>query len=171
MEEWYHTIWGVVLLGAIGSILGALLLKATLLLVNKLGPKIIMRFSSNLLIPYAENRHFVHMCEQNNRPELIAVNYSMTMSKYTRTQIVFIITIGILVVMWVSYFASPKLPIVAPLLFTIIAVKDFYDFIKWYLATSGCLPDDMKTFGNEIKKLKKEDRYKFIENALKQDAS
>jgi len=50
MEEWYHTIWGVALLGAIGSIFGALLLKVTSILVNKLGLKIIMRFSSNLLL-------------------------------------------------------------------------------------------------------------------------
>ena len=134
MEEWYHTIWGVVLLGAIGSILGALLLKVTSILVNKLGLKIIMRFSSNLLIPYAENRHFVYMCEQNNRPELIAVNYSMTMSKYTRVQIAFIITIGISVIIWGSYFASQKLTIIAPILFSLMAVKDFYGFIKWYLA-------------------------------------
>ncbi len=169
MEEWYHTIWGVVLLGMIGSILGALLLKVTSILVNKLGPKIIIRFSSNLLMPYAENRHFVQMCEKNNRPELIAVNYSMTMSKYTRIQIVFIITIGISAIIWVSYFTSQKMTIFAPLLFLIMAVKEFYDFIKWYLATSGCLPDDMKKFGNEIKKLKKEDRYRFIEDALKQD--
>ncbi len=171
MEEWYHTIWGIVLLGAIGSIMGALFLKASLLLVNKLGPKILMRLSTNLLLPYAENRHFVRMCEHNNRPELIAVNYAMTMSKYTRTQIAFIIIIGISVIIWVSYFTSPKMPIVGPILFTIMAAKDFYDFVKWYLATSGCLPDDMKTFGMEIKKLKKEDRYKFIENALKQDDS
>ena len=111
------------------------------------------------------------MCERNNRPELIAVNYSMTMSKYTRTQIVFIITVGITVIFWVLYFASQKMPIVAPILLTIMAAKDFYDFVKWYLATSGCLPDDMKTFGVEIKKLKKQDRYKFIENALKPDDS
>jgi len=169
MEEWYHTIWGVALLGAIGSIFGALLLKVTSILVNKLGLKIIMRFSSNLLMKYAENVHFVQMCEKNNRPELIAVNYSMTMSKYTRIQIGFIITIGISAIIWVSYFSSEKMTIIAPIIFSLMAVKDFYDFIKWYLATSGCLPDDMKTFGKEIRKLKKEDRYRFIENALKKD--
>ena len=73
MEEWYHTIWGVVLLGAIGSILAGLFLKTIILLINRLGPRIIMRISSSLLIPYAENRHLVRMCEQSNRPELIAV--------------------------------------------------------------------------------------------------
>jgi len=93
----------------------------------------------------------------------------MTMSKYTRIQIGFIITIGISAIIWVSYFSSEKMTIIAPIIFSLMAVKDFYDFIKWYLATSGCLPDDMKTFGKEIRKLKKEDRYRFIENALKKD--
>ena len=166
MNEWYHTVWGVILLGALGSIFGAVLLKITLVVLNKMGQRLMLRIFSNILIRYAENRYFVQKCEENGRTELIAVNYSMTMSKYTRTQIIFVVTIGISFVMWVSYFSSEKPNIIIPILFSLFAIKDFYDFMVWYLATSGCLPYDMKQYGKEIKALKKKDRYKFIENAV-----
>lgn len=166
MNEWYHTVWGIILLGSLGSILGAALLKITLVILGKLGPRIILRVFSNILMRYAENKYFVLKCEENDRPELIAVNYSMTMSKYTRTQIVFIVTTGICFVTWVSFFSGDKLTIIAPILFSLYAIKEFYSFVAWYLATSGSLPDDMKHYGKEIEDLKKKDKFRFIENAV-----
>lgn len=171
MNEWYHTVWGIILLGALGSVLGAVLLKITLIVLNKMGPRLMLRLFSNILMRYAENKYFVHKCEENGRPELIAVNYSMTMSKYTKTQILFVVTIAVCFVIWISYFTSEKLNIIIPILFSLFAIKDFYDFVVWYLATSGCLPDDMKQYGKEIKALKKEDRYQFIENAVMKNDS
>ena len=166
LGHWHQTIWGIVLLGAIGSILGVIILKLTKLIIDKVGNKIILRFSAKLLMPFAENRHFVEMCEKEDRYDLIIINYSSTMSRFTRSQIVFIITLPLSILSWEYYLVGPGDSIITPLVLTAIALKDFYDFIKWYLAVSGSRPIAYKSFTREIDTLKKQDKFKFIEKAL-----
>lgn len=167
MEEWYHTIWGILLLGAAGSIFGALFLKFTALLLSKLGPKMIVRLSTNLLMAFAENRNFIILCEKNGRSELITLKYTMAMSKYTRIQIIFVVTVGVAVSIISAYFSGYKISIVAPILIILMSLKDLFNFIKYYLGVSGCLPEDVKKFGIEIENIKKKDSFQFIEDAIK----
>jgi len=166
MNEWYHTAWGIILLGALGSILGVIFLKITVIVLKKLGPSLLMRFFSNIFMRYAENKYFVQKCEENGRTELIAINYSIMRSNYTKAQFLFIVVIGICFIMWSSYLFSDEPNIIIPILFTLFAIKDFYNFITWYMATLGCLPEDMMQYIKEIEKQKKKDKFKFIENAV-----
>jgi hypothetical protein len=166
MEKWYQTIWGILLLGALGSILGAVLLKVISILINKIGLNILIRISSNLLIPYAENKHFVKMCEENNQTYLIPMKYSMTMSKYSRVQLVFIFMFGLSCIAWLVYNSNDKLPILAPIILTLMAIRDLYDFIKWYVAITGSYPSEYKKYRQHTYELIKEDKIRFIKNML-----
>lgn len=167
MGDWYDTVWGITLLGFLGSVLAALFLKITVIVLNRIGPRLFLHLYSNILIQYAENKYFTQKCEANNRPELIAVNYSMTMSRLTGTRIMFIITIVICFIMWTVYVVSPKgIILISSILFSLFAIKDFYNFVVLYLAVIGCFPGDMKKYHEEIKSMKKEDRYRFIAGAV-----
>jgi hypothetical protein len=107
------------------------------------------------------------MPEKNGKCELIVIDYLLAMGKYTRTQIVFVVTTGVSVFFWVLYFSVHQLPIIVPIIFSIMAAQDFYVFVRWYLAVTGCFTDSMKDFEAEIQNLKKKDRYKFVEEAIK----
>lgn len=170
MEVWYQTIWGILLLGALGSILAWLFLKIISILINKVGINLLLRITSNLLIPYAENAHFVKMCEENQKTELISIKYNMTMSKYTRVEIVFVCTFVISFIMWVMYFLNAQITIIVPIIFTLIALKDLYDFTKWSLAVSGVFPSDMKNYLKKIDELKKKNQIAFIKGAKEKDS-
>ena len=167
MGIWYQTIWGIILLGAIGSLLAVLILKIVSIIVNRIGTAVIERLASNLLMSYAENIHFIKMCEENDKLEFISVRYNLTMGKYSRVQVVFVFSVAISLIMWVSYFSSNQMTIFVPILFSIMAITDLYVFIKWYLAVTGCFPSDMKSYSKQIEILKKEDKIKFVKEALK----
>jgi len=171
MEEWYQTIWGILLLGALGSFLGALLLKITSILINKLGINLLLRISSNLLIPYAENKHYVKLCEENQKPYLIPMRYNMTVNKYSRVQIIFVCTFVLSFVMWSAYFSSAQMTIFIPIFFTLMTVKDLYDFVKWYFAISGAFPSDMKKYQKQIDELKKKDKITFLKAVIEKNDS
>ena len=171
MEQWHHTIWGIVLLGAAGSIVGFFILKTTSLLLTKFGLRIIGRLSLNLLIPFAENNHFVRMCEQKHRFDLIGINYSIIRRTYTINQIIFMFSFGLSTAFWTSYINNKEPPLIAVILFSLWTIKDFIDVLRWRCAIYGCLPNDMKMFRKEIERLKKKDKYEFVENAIRQNDS
>ncbi len=83
MTNWNETIWGVLILGAIGSIIGSILLRV----LKKPCAKLAIKFFSRLLSEYKENKLFVEKCEDRKRLELIIIKYNSAMQRFTRIQI------------------------------------------------------------------------------------
>ena len=100
MSHWHETVWGIIALGAIGSILGKLLLNV----LKEPCAKLAFKFFSGLLNKYAENKFFVEKSEASNRPELIVIKYNATMQKFTRIQIIFILLMAASFISWRVYF-------------------------------------------------------------------
>ena len=40
MNEWYETLWGIIVLGCFGSVLGTVFLNITVIVLNKVGPRL-----------------------------------------------------------------------------------------------------------------------------------
>ena len=146
MIEWQESIWGVIALGAVGSILGSIIL----ILAKKYIASIAFSIFSNLLVEYAKNRHFVKECEAIDRNDLILLKYQAVSMKYTRVQVVFVLLMASCFISWYVYTLSDNFPLAYPLIFSFYLIYWLYSFFVWYGAVAGCFPEKMKAIEKEI---------------------
>lgn len=167
MLDWPNTIWGMLIIGAIGSILGTLILKLLVFLLKKINYRsTFFRLFSILAHSYIVQIYFVTKCENENRHELLVMNHNNITKVYTRKKYFFICFMALSFITWSAYLSKETSSIYVPILSSLLSFLYLYDCIVWHFAWIGSIPTFIRNFSIEVSELEKKDKILFIENAV-----
>jgi hypothetical protein len=109
----------------------------------------------------------MQQAENQDRYDILVINYLQAMAVYSRSQIIFAFITMLTLILWFLYFGTPlNISILIPLVSTAFFLKDMFFFLSAYLNVEFSIPSVMSNITRELRTQYRKNKSQFTLSAV-----